>query len=182
MHNADSWSFPCVEVVEKETHSSQDETVTKQRENEFIAQQIALTNELEILKCEYSEKLNLVNQILTKFENPMLVFDAELAQILQDIIKKIVKNIIHKEIKKTPNLLNGMIEEIEKLIHQENGLVTVSLSETDYKRFVFDNKLPNASIHINSKLRGGDIIVKSNFTEVRAILNARLDRIIKDNS
>ena len=135
--------------------------------------------ELENIKNEYKQKIELMTNIVTKLEEPLARLDDELIELMQEIIKKSVKKIILKEIKSDSKLISKMIKELTALIRNQNGLITVYLSEADYKRLKGEkNKKTSFLFIVDPSLMEGDIIVKSNHAEVRAILNNRINQLL----
>lgn len=142
-----------------------------------IQHQIAMA-EVEKLKQEYETKIQLVNQLISKFENPLVNLDKELMELIQYIIKKSIKSLIYKEMKTDTKIVNRIIRELVELIQSRSGMISIYLSEADYQRLNNEESYPSMVYKINSALSQGDIIVKSNFTEIRAILNDRINQLL----
>ena len=189
------WSFPDLDdmdaiTVDDETllaehnHESSEQVESKHDEpcNPMVCEHAILAEqakaEIEAVKAEYQKKFTLINNLLTKLESPLSVLDNELIELLHYIIKKSVKNIIYKEIKTDAKLVNRIIKEMIELVEAQNGVVNVFLSEADYKRLNNSEATPSVLFKINPKLAEGDVIVKSNMTEVRAVLNDRINQLL----
>lgn len=137
--------------------------------------------ELEILKSEYEKKLEILNNTINRLEKSVDVFDREIIEAIQLIIKKIVKKIIYKELESDPNLILAMIKELSEFIQPKNSVISIALSAADYKRLdIKDPKLAEL-ISVDNSFAEGDIAVKTDFTEVRAKLSDRIDQIMGDN-
>lgn len=181
------WTFPDV-CLETKTNDEQNELYLDTQNKKQIEQNkeiteanlaiIALKNELQETKIEYAKKMNLLNDIHNQLENALSILDNELIDLIQDIIKKSVKKIIYKEIKSDSKLLLKIISELKSSINAQNGLVNVSVSAVDYERLKDENSNPMMIVSENSLLKEGDIIIKSNFTEIRSILNDRIDKML----
>lgn len=134
--------------------------------------------EVEKLKNEYEGKIQLLNAVLSRLENPLASLDTEVVEMLRLIIKKTVKKLIFKELKTDKNLMNKIIKELEELIQAQSGVITILLSETDFNRLNLKEKSSSKVFKINSNLNEGDVIINSNCGEIRAILNERINQLI----
>lgn len=175
------WSFPTIESIsEEELQENAPEILDeKQIEHERQLEAIkAKENEIALLKEQYNEKIQLLNQILNKLENISPLIDQELLDLLQEILKKVVKKIIHKEIKSDPKILNKIVEELSLLLQNNTSLLTIDLSETDYKRFKQDDKNTSMVIKEDATLSEGDIVLKSHSAEIHSILDDRIEKIL----
>lgn len=193
------WSFPDVEVsvylstpIEPPSHETAEavaetellkaeqeqmnalELKYKQQEEELLAAKA----EVEKLKEEYSKKIQLVDVALQKLNNPLRELDKEVIMIIDGLIRKALKKLVYTEIQTNPQTLNKIIDELSKLIIEQGGMVAVQLSEEDYKLFVPSNEQEKMSVKINPALTAGDIVLKANFTEVRAILEERITQLL----
>jgi len=143
-------------------------------------EQILRERELELQQKEMDlqSKYNLINNILTKMQDPLTFFDDQLIHIIQDIIKKVIIKIIHKEITTDPTLIVKMVDGLKSLINTHDGLINLNLSEEDYKALQNISSNTNQSIHVDKNLTSGDIVIKTNDTEIRALLNERIDLLM----
>lgn len=161
-------------IGQDNTNKQQDAQPSQQQDAEITRQK----EEIEKLKNEYEAKIVLINSLLAKLENPLAEIDKEIVEMLRLVIKKTVKKLIYKEIKTDKTLMNKVIAELEDLIQSKNGMVTIYLSEADYKR-INQEKIPAVkNIKVDTSLNVGDVIVNSNTTEIRAILNERINQLI----
>jgi|SRR5579885_266275 flagellar biosynthesis/type III secretory pathway protein FliH len=135
--------------------------------------------EIEQLRQDYESRLSVLANLLNKLKNPASIIDEELIELIQDIVKKISKRIILKEIAVDPSLFSHMINELRGLIDSKNGMITVYLSEQDYQRLDSDKCHMTGLANIDNQLNEGDIVIKSNFAEVRALLDDRIDQLIR---
>lgn len=175
------WSFPVVDLIieDESTALVRDQSqvlLDAAREKEEAATHIVA--EAEKLKYEYHKRLDLLNKLITKLDNPMAILDKEMQTLLQYVIKAAVKKLIYKEIESDPELLTRVIDEVSGLIQEKDGMLTVFLSELDYSRIVAEHDQPTRALRVNSTLREGDVIVKSNFSEIRAVLDERINQIL----
>lgn len=135
--------------------------------------------EIEQLKQNYESKLQLLNNLVSKLKNPASIIDEELLELIQDIIKKISKRIILKEIATDPAIFSHMITDLKSLIDSKNGMITIFLSAQDYHRLDSDKHHASGLANIDNQLNEGDVVIKSNFAEVRALLDERIEQLIR---
>ena len=172
----DEWCFP--ELNKLNFHEKNDDLSLQLLENKKVNQ------ELQNLKEEYEKKIESINRIIEKLQDPSLIFDNDLIELLEDIIKSSVKKIIFRELQSDPGLIRNIITELTSLVSDEKSVVTVYVSEQDNQRlFAEKNKSRKTKtapvVMVSSDLNEGDVIVKSNFKEIRAILNDRINQILE---
>lgn len=176
------WIFPDVNVaLEEEVNNALlgtdiPKSIPKEEDPDHLAV-LALRAELEEMKLEYANRIDLLNTIFKKLEHPLSILDKEMVDLMQDIIKKTVKKIIHKEMKSDSKILPKIIDELKILMNEKNSTVTVSLSEVDYKRLKTNENNPSMAITVNPALNQGDVIIKSNLHEIRSIIDERIDKL-----
>ena len=169
------------DVIENEVKVSEksiEELKQKEMEEEAKNAVAKLESDLLNAKNEYEKKISLINSIIGKLENPLSLIDDEMLELIHYIIKKSVKNLIYKEIKTDSKLINRIVRELAELIHAKNGMLMIHLSEADYSRLKDKSSEPNMTYKINPTLSEGDIIVESNYSEIKSILNERLNQIL----
>jgi flagellar biosynthesis/type III secretory pathway protein FliH len=135
--------------------------------------------ELEKLKSDYESRLVYLNNIIDKLKTPLSIIDAELLEVIQDIIKKMTKRIICKEITTDPNIFTQIINDLKSMLDTKDGMITIYLSEKDYHQFNTSNHHTLGLTNIDSSLNQGDVIIKSNFAEIRALLDDRIEQLIR---
>jgi len=135
--------------------------------------------ELDNLKREYESKIVILDNLLNKLKNPTSILDEELTELIQDIIRKIAKNIICREIEADKHLLPQMINELKALIDAKNGILSIYMSPSDFARLDSEKNNLSGLTNVDNELGTGDIIIKSNFAEVRALLNERIEQLIR---
>lgn len=177
MSTLDMWSFPDLNnaILEQQ----QNKIFLMEQSNRQMAEQ------LENLQSEYKKKIETVNQLITKLQNPLLVFDKEITELLEHIIKTAVKKIVIREIKTDHHVIHKMIEGLLTLSHEQKNIVTVYLAETDYEQL---QKVQNESlspenmtlsIKSDAALKEGDVVIKSDFSEIRALLVDRINQLME---
>lgn len=181
--NADEiseWIYPQInlsdETVEEEVDEKkeQEESDFKKAEAEYLSK----LQELEYIKQGIVNQIALFNRMISLVETSLSTINEDFINFLNSIIKIMVKKIILKEIETDPNILKKMISELVELINDQTGLVTVNLSESDFERLKTNELNKLISIKADPSLHLGDITVKSNFSEVHAILTDRLDTML----
>ncbi len=184
-----AWAFPEVELTLEQTidNKHQDLSVpanqipaeSKQEEAKVSQEKAIAFDEVEKLKQEYNAKLTILSTILNKLKYPISIIDDELIEIMMDLVKKVTKKIIYKEIKQDEEVIVRMFKELTGMVDVKESAVNVYLSAADYNRLNMDEHHPNALAHIDESLAEGDMIVKSHFTEVRALMNERIEGLLR---
>ena len=179
------WKFPQIDISRHEEDLIES---VKENENEFdnqdeddhamIERQKQEVLELERQKEELKNKIAIIDKISDQLKDPLHFVNEDLIDLIQIVIKKAVKNIISKEIKSDSSLINKMIDGLKELIQEKNGMINVFMSEIDFKRFNHDETDNMIFVKSDGSLSEGDLIVKSNHAEIRAILTERLDKMI----
>ncbi|RDI38531.1 FliH/SctL family protein [Aquicella lusitana] len=184
IENENEWIFPKIELsIQPNDKKPQEKNkiIDNENQNEHIEKMIienqAKKLEIEMIKAEYEKKIAIVDNMLKQLERPLSVIDDDLIEIINQIIKKTVKNLIYKEIKSDPKLLIKIINTLSESIQEKGGLITIYLSQSDYNR-LFD-EAHNLNLRVDSSLVDGDLIIKSNKGEIHSLLNERIDRVIR---
>lgn len=189
------WSFPDVNIVvevneefnpimkqlEKIINPAEEKKMEEEKQIKD-AERIEienLKNQYETLKNEYEVKLQAMSIVVEKLKKPMAMIDEEIVEIINDIIKQSLKKIIYKELNHDPELILNIIEELKTFIQNKNQIVNIYLSETDYRRLDVEKNNLQDILTINAELNEGDVIIKSNSTEIRAILSDMIDKLIR---
>lgn len=144
IENENEWIFPKIELsIQPNDKKPQEKNkiIDNENQNEHIEKMIienqAKKLEIEMIKAEYEKKIAIVDNMLKQLERPLSVIDDDLIEIINQIIKKTVKNLIYKEIKSDPKLLIKIINTLSESIQEKGGLITIYLSQSDYNR-LFD--------------------------------------------
>jgi flagellar biosynthesis/type III secretory pathway protein FliH len=189
----DNWSFPDVDfddtvIDELATFSEEfhfitgDLELTESNEPKLSAEVLAhqsAENEIHELKSSYENKLKIVNNLIERIQHSVAVIDTEIINMIQDIINKVSKKIIHREIQTDSDLITKMIDELKAIVPVQNSMINVCLSPYDYQQLCDDNQNPLLTMTQYESLAVGDIIIKTNTTEIRAILNDRIDQLLE---
>jgi flagellar biosynthesis/type III secretory pathway protein FliH len=193
--SVDNWSFPDVhhesEPVEAD-HSFLDEftreeaTVVPTVEDPVIAAareeadaKAKLENEINALKQAYVEKLALANALIDRVQASVALIDNEVVNLLQEILGKVARKILRREIASSPELITSMINELKAIVPAETPLVSVLISPQDYQQLCNENGEPGIKATPHESLLVGDIIIRSNTTEIRAILDERIQKLLE---
>lgn len=183
-----AWAFPEVELTLEKAIDNEQQGVSvpanqapaeKKEEEKASQEKLIAFNELENLKQEYNAKLAMLSTILNKLKYPISIIDDELIEIMMDLVKKVTKKIIYKEIKQDEEIIVRMFKELTGMVDDKESAVNVYLSAADYNRLDIAEHHPNALAHIDESLAEGDMIVKSHFTEVRALMNERIEGLLR---
>lgn len=147
--------------------------------SELEALKAEYENKIESIKKEYNQKIESVNRLLDELESPLSVFDNEIIDLIQFMIKKITKRIIYKEISADPEIIMNMINDLKQLLKSSaDTIAEVYLSEEDFRKLDHQNNNPQLVIAKDDTLDEGDVIIKSNLNEIRAILTERIEQIL----
>jgi flagellar biosynthesis/type III secretory pathway protein FliH len=167
--------------IHKESNEEDNEEVNKEEDSHEYTNEVSLINAIEIenIKTEYHEKIGVINTIIEKLKYPMSIIDDQLIEMVIDIIKKVVMKIIHKEIQGDPSIINNMIKELTSIVNAKDGMVSIYLSQDDYQHLTKTEGMQEKTVSVDNTLKKGDIIVKSNFSEVRALMNERIDHLLR---
>lgn len=194
---ANNWVFPEVELDTKsrlnESLNSMENDLNQQmftklelaeiehkKEIEEYNQEILnLKDEIDRLRMQFNNQVDLINKLVTKLKNPVSIIDEEIVELMQDIIKKLTKRIVIKEMTADASTIEHMIKELRNLIDAKNGLIAVHLSSNDHANLQKLQSDFTQIARIDNTLTDGDIIIKSNFGEVRALLNERIEQLIR---
>ena len=133
--------------------------------------------ELAQLKHEYTERINLSNQILQHLANQVNLIDEDILGLMGDVIKKVAERIIHQELKQDPTLICKMLQRILEEVPEQKVPVTVVISNAD-KEQLAEMTADNIIWQTDATLASGDVIVKSQIAEIRAILPERIEHML----
>jgi flagellar biosynthesis/type III secretory pathway protein FliH len=133
--------------------------------------------ELVAIKKEYIEKAELLNQTIKKINQAADQLDAEFTQLVEAMIKRIATKIIGREIELDKMLLPKIIEELKGNLHTGNGPVRIYLSATDFAKLELND--PAVQINIDDTLQSGDVVIKTTYNEIYALLSERIDRLMR---
>lgn len=173
------WAFPEVNRLTKMKGNfpanAANQTFVEEKKHVCFEQE---KKELQNMADAYAMKMEILSNISKKLENPLMLLDDDLVDLIQEMLKKAVSKIINKEIKSDIKLVKSMIEELKASIPAQEGIMTIYLSERDHKRIMTgDEPSENYVIKANPSLNDGDIIIKSNKAEIKAILSDRIEKL-----
>lgn len=192
LEDSTEWMFPAIDIWNPEDNEvEQDsETVVLEEVEEAPVDEQALENDrimaekmahLEDLKKDFLNKIAILNKIFEELKNSPISIDEETIALIESVVKKSVKKLIHKEMQNDDSILPQMIGHLKSLIEEKSNVLNIYVSHDDYQHIMEGNLLPNDSLSINPSLNSGDIVIKSNFTEISAILDERIEALIKVN-
>ena len=174
------WSFPNLELFVRADY--EDDPINNDRSvKSEIDQNIILTNsivETESLKNIYHKKIESINALISRLQNPIRQLDNELIDMIENVIKLAVKKIIYKEIDSDLKKIKKIIGELITILDSNNGMFTVMLSEADYSQLINDYDNSKMTLKMNPALNKGDVVIKSNLTEIHAVLNERISHVL----
>lgn len=191
------WIFPEVDMFQEEENEfddiiSNDDiddddeddddeiTISPVANKQNVQEQTQAQESVQEKTTELSRQRDLLQAIISKIKEPLAFLDDQIINILQDIIKKMTIKLINREISKEPELVKKIIEDLKSLIHSQNGLMNIYLSEEDYNRLqsATEAEASGQTILVDKTLTEGDIVISTKDTEVRALLNDRIDLLM----
>lgn len=187
------WEFPLLDDVDEyliESYNVANDTQNNPSPNSAQNNDVAKPNllseselrELNKLKIDYEAKISIVDKLLAKLSDLTNNLDNEVIQLLENIIKTSVKKIILKEISLDNQIISKMIEDLKGMLDHEQEYIAIQVSQSDYTALTQDNNANIAALKIDPSLNSGDVIVKSKFGEVNAIINDRIDELFRINN
>jgi flagellar biosynthesis/type III secretory pathway protein FliH len=176
------WDFP--ELPDPMGHlvpnNNMDISSFSDEDEEAEDEKAKLEQELASLKAEYEHKIQLLNNMMHEIKSMGDLFDQEMIQVMQLLIKKICKKIIIKEVTNDADVLCQMIQEVMKDIN-EDDLVCIFLSEQDFN-LIKTEQLPFTQyIKIDPQLSVGDMKIRKKTGEIIALLDNRIELVMKSN-
>jgi flagellar biosynthesis/type III secretory pathway protein FliH len=164
-----SWTFP-------EVNGDAVFKPISEKEDSFES----IKSELEMLKQEYLQRIIYVNNLINDLKNSSALITNDIVEIIKEIIHKITYHIIQKEINLDDTLIKKCIETLIEFLPYKNGIFTVYLAQSDVDKI---EALGNQSIlaKVHPEFNSGDILIKSNSAEIRALLSERINLLLKDN-
>ncbi len=190
------WMFPTIDVLSQESETlvaseseevAEEATIEEPIEVEPISEKeleqdklfTEKLTQLENLKKDFLNKVDILNKIFDELKSSSISIDEEMINLIDQVVKKAVKKIILKEIGADSTILPNMIGKLKNLIQEKNSVLTIYISQDDHQVIMQENLLPDELLSVNPDLTQGDIIVKSHFSEISAILDERIEAITK---
>lgn len=152
-------------------------SVISETEEEKRLKELGL--EREKMVAEHENKMSVIVKIIEKIRNPLSIIDDEMTDIIIDMVKQISKKIILKEIELDKKVINDVIDDLKSYIPSHNQIISIAVSDGDYARLNVEQHHLKDFLTANSSLNVGDVIVKSNYTEVRAMVDDRINQILR---
>ena len=188
VQKTNEWAFPTMESNEQETNFIETTTIASEKKesmsiSEVQQQQVvnsAQAEQLERLKSEYERKLALLNNVISQVDNSFSNLDDEISVIISNMIKGAIKKIILKEINLEPAIINNMIEELKTITKTNTSLCSIFVSSTDYQLLGLDKA--SATVKVDNSLSSGDVVIRSNSSEIKAILDERIEKLLGINN
>src|SRR5581483_7694621 len=85
-------------------------------------------NEINALKQAYHDKLQVVNSLIDRLQTATVMIDNDVVLLIQEIIQKMAKKILHREIAASPDLIANMVVELKAIVPAGTPMVNVLLS------------------------------------------------------
>lgn len=188
LEDSTAWMFPDIDIwnpdeleeepeIEAITEDESAPVDEKELENDRILAEKMI--HLETLKSDFLNRMAVLNKIFEELKNSPISIDEETITLIDTVVKKSVKKLIHKEMKNDDKILPQMIEHLKSLVEDRRSVLNIYVCNDDYQKLMEGNLLPADSLSIDPNLNTGDIIIKSNFTEISAILDERLEALTK---
>lgn len=188
----DGWAFPHLNsVIDEQTFDKnlekseqRDERDRKIIELENLLNQkneeiIKLNQTIQFLEGEHSESEGRLIALTEKIHHLIPGIKMQLTQIVIEMVKKISKKVLKHELSSNHEVMTALIkiymDEFEK-----NELIEIEVSEQDYAKLnhiQFDTK---AKWSVNAELKAGDIIVNSQLSAIRLVVNDLIDNMTSE--
>lgn len=175
---AESWQFPDVNFLSYAFTAEDEEEGEEDENEEAFIENANQASALEILKNEYQTKVTFLNEIISRLKAPILNIDQSTIEIMEEIIKKLTMRLIKKELAAEPQQFRTMVDDLNKLISQQNETSQVFVSKADYQNLINNEQNANLNLCIDESLTSGDVVIKSKYSELRAILTERVDQLM----
>lgn len=171
----DSYQLPDRQTSSTPSHNNAQSVDTK-RVMQISEEEL---NKLNQLKIEYETKVKLINSIFLKISDLGNRFDNEVIELLDDIIRSAVKKIILKEINLDKGILSTMIEDLKSMLDHDQEYLTIHVSPTDYNTLIDRENTNIKSLKEDTSLNTGDVIIKSKYGEVKALIDGRINELFR---
>jgi flagellar biosynthesis/type III secretory pathway protein FliH len=175
----ESWSFPEVAFTDTLPTVVNMAETTPQQQTIDVNEVMRLKHECECLYQQLQQSIQLLQSILQKIKNPLAIIDDELSELLVVLVKKIAKKIILQEITVNPAMLANIITQLQQGFTEQEGPLTIQVSEQDYQRL--QPILSSAQLQPHPTLSMGDVVIKTSIAELRAILEERIEQLVEIN-
>ncbi len=185
------WAFPLLtreamaEVEEESPRDAQGERISFDVLRELAEERRQLQEERTLLaaqRMQYQQCIERLTPLLQTLQNPFAGRERELMDILDSMIAGIAHKLILHEIHAKPELLGNMLMELTRLIEQKGGFLSVKLSPPDYEMLtnmqMTDDNFTAIKWHMDANLSQGDMVLQSNATEIRALLQERIQLLL----
>lgn len=188
-NESNEWKFPEIESFgnfEGEVQLGKNNTDSENNQEEQDDEEESVNkvktyqknDALILMEQEIIKQNQALKNILTRIQEPLVFIDDHIINIFQDVIKKVAMKIIYKEIELDPLLIKKITDDLKLLIHSQNGTINIYLSEEDYKRIPMFAEEKSQSVIVDENLKAGDVIIKNKDTEIRALLDERIDLLM----
>jgi flagellar biosynthesis/type III secretory pathway protein FliH len=138
----------------------------------------ALQAEIATLNADYQKRIALMNIAIKKVEESLSVIDEQAYEMVQTIIAKCTKKLIHKELLVNNEAIQTIIEDAKSQFKESSGGIQIHLSSQDYQNFASDGVNLDYVIKENKSLNQGDILAKSDNLDVHGMLDERINMIL----
>lgn len=190
MSSNNGWAFPDLNSLIEESNVSADANKTPEldekdrrvielenclrEKNEEI---VSLTKQLTQLQATKAEEADRLIELTKAIHNIIPLVEAEIIDLVSEMVNKISHKVLQREIVGNQSL---MMELIQAYVNElgKTELIQIEVNPTDYERMKqlpFDTK---AKWSVNPKLDPGDVIVTSEVSGIRLVLNDLIHRMV----
>lgn len=169
--NAEASRAP--ELDEKDRRLIELESILREKNEEIVS----LTKQLAQLQALKSEEADRLIELTKAVHDIIPLVKSEIVDLVSDMVKKISHKVLQREMVSHETL---MMELIQAYINElgQSELIQIEVNPTDYERMKqlpFDTK---AKWNVNPKLEPGDVIVTSEVSGIRLVLDDLIHRMV----
>lgn len=161
------------ELDEKDRRVIELENVLREKNEEIVS----LTNQLTKLQAQKSEEAARLIELTKAVHDIIPVVKSEIIDLVTEMVSKISHKVLQREIVGNQALMMELIQAYVTELGQSE-LIQIEVNPTDYERMQqlpFDTK---AKWSVNPKLEPGDVIVTSEVSGIRLVLNDIIHRMV----
>jgi flagellar biosynthesis/type III secretory pathway protein FliH len=130
----------------------------------------------DLARRRFKKQSQVLSQVTKHLLNPLHVLDTKMLGFINELIKKITQKLILQAIAFNPQTFADMIQTLTTELPDAKDIIEIQVSSANFLN-LRDSGL-SALLTENGDLTEGDIIVKTQFGEVQALLSTRLDHLL----
>lgn len=176
------WSYPQINTSVAPIHVEESDNPIDASTKESLANQEIEQHKQELnnQKNHLQEKINLIESITKQLQANLRDLNSAFINNTVNIIKKIAKQVILKELSQDEAVLKNMIDNAVHQISEKNKLSIIFIAKDDFDSInEYIKDLENTQIKVDSSLEKGDFRIKTQYSELESILEQRLANLFE---